>query len=495
MVKSMYAAVAGLRAHQSRLDVISNNVANVNTWGYKAQSASFKESMYQTTTSGSGGTVTDGGYGATNPAMYGYGSLVSAISANFTQGSPAPTDRAMDLFIDGPAFFMVGPIYGDGDAKNPQDCYMSRVGDFEVRNGYLVDSNGRYVYGCAMSMGSDTRKIVQYDTKQTSTNVTKTNEYTRDTNIGNVTVETTKPATVTKIGDEDPNLGTYLGTDGTNYLFSKSVSIKEDAGNYYFSYNGKTGILATSAATNPPAENAPLNNVIKISVTNVDGNLKGNVNITYTNPPKEGDIYTTKDGTKGLIESGVTVEEDGKVTLKYKEIINENISYEAADIEGMDFSAESGGYTLSETDTLKPIKIPTICQYWDEDAGEWVTENNVTLDAFSVDRNGIMHGTSTKTKKTYTLGAIALVSVLNPNGMTKSDGPYYSLTDSAGTATVVPAGSDTTGQLTSGYLEMANVDIANEFSTMITAQRGFQANSKIITVTDEMLQELVNMKR
>lgn len=484
MVKSMYAAVAGLRAHQSRLDVISNNVANVNTWGYKAQSASFKESMYQTTTSGSGGTVTDGGYGATNPAMYGYGSLVSAISANFTQGSPAPTDRAMDLFIDGPAFFMVGPIYGDGDAKNPQDCYMSRVGDFEVRNGYLVDSNGRYVYGCTMSMGSDTRKIVEYETATDTVSLASNGEYTKKTNISGVTTEQTPPTVA--VGAKDPNKGTYLGEDSDgNHYYSKSVTITNDNGVMKFSYNGKTGILGNGVTA------ADLAKVIKLSTSN-DGKITAN--ITYTNPPEVGDIYTTSDGTKGLIKT-VTRNDDGTVDLTYNEITKENISYEAADIEGMDFSAESGGYTLSETDTLKPIKIPTICQYWDEDAGEWVTENNVTLDAFSVDRNGIMHGTSTKTKKTYTLGAIALVSVLNPNGMTKSDGPYYSLTDSAGTATVVPAGSDTTGQLTSGYLEMANVDIANEFSTMITAQRGFQANSKIITVTDEMLQELVNMKR
>ena len=93
------------------------------------------------------------------------------------------------------------------------------------------------------------------------------------------------------------------------------------------------------------------------------------------------------------------------------------------------------------------------------------------------------------------LGRVALVSVQNPNGLEKTEGYYYSIGDNAGSVEAVTAGSGPAGTIRGGALEMANVDLANEFTQMITTQRGYQANSKIITVTDEMLEQLVNIKR
>lgn len=155
MVKSMYAGVAGLKAHQSKMDVISNNIANVNTWGYKSMDTSFKESIYQTMTGGSTGSTANGGIGGTNPSMVGYGAMVSTISSNFTTGTQVPTGQALDMFIAGPGFFAVGPMYGDGESTSPSNLNMSRVGDFRVINNYLVDGNGRYVYGFNMDKGGD----------------------------------------------------------------------------------------------------------------------------------------------------------------------------------------------------------------------------------------------------------------------------------------------------------------------------------------------------
>ncbi len=100
-----------------------------------------------------------------------------------------------------------------------------------------------------------------------------------------------------------------------------------------------------------------------------------------------------------------------------------------------------------------------------------------------------------RNERTIPIGQLALVSVENPNGLEKKNGYYYSVGPNAGAVEAIKPNGGPVGIIKGGFLEMANVDIANEFSNMITTQRGFQANSKIITVTDEMLQELVNMKR
>lgn len=324
MVKAMYSGVSGLRAHQSKMDVIGNNIANVSTWGYKAMSASFKESVYQTMISGSSGSTNDGGYGGVNPSMVGYGSMVSAISSNFTSGNQVYTGQGLDCYIDGTAFFAVGPIYGGGnEEKTVGELNVSRVGNFGIVNDFLVDSNGRYIYGFNMTGG------VTYEDK-------------KDAN-GKIT--------------DSPDMDGFTDTDGL---------------------------------------------------------YKMNADVT----------------------------------------------------------------------AMKPIKLPTKL-----DTGE-----ELDLTSFSIQSDGKLYGLDMNSGKTLLLGCIGLVNVQNPNGLTKADGPYYSTGGSSGTATIIQPGGKT-GKLLSNYLESANVDIANEFSEMITTQRGFQANSKIITVTDEMLEQLVNMKR
>ena len=132
---------------------------------------------------------------------------------------------------------------------------------------------------------------------------------------------------------------------------------------------------------------------------------------------------------------------------------------------------------------LSPIQIP-----YDRDGSQY------NLQSYSISDNGVITGIDTQNRP-ITLGQLALVAVENPNGMEKTNGYYFQLGDNAGGVEIVKPGAGAAGFIRSKYLEMPNVDLANEFSNMITTQRGFQANSKIITVTDEMLQELVNMKR
>ncbi len=147
MLRAMDSAVAGLRAHQNKLDVIGNNIANVNTFGFKSQSYSFKEAMYQTSTSSTGGTDTAGGV---NAAQYGYGTLMGSISTDMSSSTPTYVG-GLNASINGEGFFITYPTNDKDidpkDLKNTDFSY-TRVGQFNVdSNGYLTDANGNFVYG------------------------------------------------------------------------------------------------------------------------------------------------------------------------------------------------------------------------------------------------------------------------------------------------------------------------------------------------------------
>ena len=147
MTGSMYAAIAGLQTHMQKMNVIGNNIANANTYGFKPGVTSFSESMY---TSISNSTASGTQYGGTNASQIGYGSQVASIDLNMTGGTYAPTGINSHLYLDGNGFFMVGPKPAEenGYEPDPNNLTLKRVGNFFLDNeGYLVDSNGYCVYG------------------------------------------------------------------------------------------------------------------------------------------------------------------------------------------------------------------------------------------------------------------------------------------------------------------------------------------------------------
>ena len=161
MVRSMIAGVAGLKAHQSKLDVIGNNIANVNTWGFKSYSYNFQDAMYSNSIGSTGGSIMAGAAGGHNASQVGYGSTLSSISSEFETGAPSPSSNPMDCMIDGTGFFLVGNMV-NGSFTNVTDSglYLSRVGIFRVdNNGYLVDNQGSYVYGYALEEGTGIPEI------------------------------------------------------------------------------------------------------------------------------------------------------------------------------------------------------------------------------------------------------------------------------------------------------------------------------------------------
>ena len=161
MVRSMIAGVAGLKAHQSKLDVIGNNIANVNTWGFKSYSYNFQDAMYSNSISSTGGSIMAGAAGGHNASQVGYGSTLSSISSEFSGGAPSPSSNPMDCMIDGTGFFLVGNmVNGTFNSVTDSGLYLSRVGIFRVdNNGYLVDNQGSYVYGYALEDGTGIPEI------------------------------------------------------------------------------------------------------------------------------------------------------------------------------------------------------------------------------------------------------------------------------------------------------------------------------------------------
>ncbi len=323
MVRSMYAAIAGLKTHQSKMDVIGNNISNCNTYGYKSSRATFQEAMYTTTSHASGGTDS---FGGTNSAQVGYGCSLASIDKLFETSTPAATGKASDCMIVGQGFFLVGNKLGegikgvnpkqgaaeDGEQLDISSLKLTRVGAFDKdEDGYIVDRSGYVVYG--------------------------------------------------------------------------------------FSY-------------------------------------------------PEGTTFPLPDGA-----------------------------------------------AIDKT-KLVPMKVPEIKSDTQGNGGLNGEEGEVPKVSISIDNTGVVTA-KMPSGETFALGIIAVANVPNPGALEADVNSYYNIGNNTGVVEAFQPGDGNTGKLQTACLEMANVDIANEFAEMITTQRGFQANTRIITVTDQMLEELVNMKR
>ncbi len=323
MVRSMYAAIAGLKTHQSKMDVIGNNISNCNTYGYKSSRATFQEAMYTTTSHASGGTDS---FGGTNSAQVGYGCSLASIDKLFETSTPAATGKASDCMIVGQGFFLVGNKLGegikgvnpkqgaaeDGEQLDISSLKLTRVGAFDKdEDGYIVDRSGYVVYG--------------------------------------------------------------------------------------FSY-------------------------------------------------PEGTTFPLPDGA-----------------------------------------------AIDKT-KLVPLKVPEIKSDTQGNGGLNGEEGEVPKVSISIDNTGVVTA-KMPSGETFALGIIAVANVPNPGALEADVNSYYNIGNNTGVVEAFQPGDGNTGKLQTACLEMANVDIANEFAEMITTQRGFQANTRIITVTDQMLEELVNMKR
>ncbi|TAH63138.1 MAG: flagellar hook protein FlgE [Gottschalkiaceae bacterium] len=487
MMRSMYSGVSGLRVHQTKMDVIGNNIANVNTVGFKRGQVSFKEVFSQVVR---GASAPQGGKGGTNPQQIGLGVSFGAISTIHTKGAVQRTDNPTDLMVDGEGFFIVS------DDANFENRYYTRAGNFELdRAGNLVTPDGFKVLGYKFDEnGNWTSEIGPITINQTETVPPTT---TKNVEMrGNLDSRMGHPYKIVETTDNStsPPTNKYklvLNQDG----FHKTDTIIRDSlGNGYkvefeifkdfidaeSKFNITTGqwldeFDGVEHGTREEAENALLNGIStgawKTRIVSVKP-LNGESPIVPNNTNLFHDLEFT---TEGKLVSG------NKFTL---EITKPGVGFGKPDSNGV-------------YDGNIEFDLSKLTQYANEaDAKPHALNGNTAgnLDGFAIDATGTVIASFTNGER-KSLGQLILAKFDNAAGLQKIGNNFFIDTRNSGEPQVGRAGSSGFGDIAPGSLEMSNVDLSLEFTEMITTQRGFQANSRVITTSDEMLQELVNMKR
>ncbi|HVP38768.1 MAG TPA: flagellar hook protein FlgE [Candidatus Saccharimonadales bacterium] len=433
MLQSMFSGITGLQANQTEMDVIGNNIANINTVGFKAGRARFAEQFAQLLQAASPGT---GGLGGTNPMQVGMGTEVGSIENYFTQGTLQDTGLGTDLAIQGDGFFILG---------GGQGLQYSRAGAFSfdgqgrlvdpgtglVVQGYMADSTGAIAAGTALG---DLR----------------------------IPLDTTAPARATTSLVLHGNLNSDP-TDTNPVTSTFSV---------YDSLGQKHTLTLTFAKTMDTSGTTPVPkpNEWDVTVTSSDGTVD-------TTDDGKCHLVFKSDGTLDLGTTGGSTFDALKITGLGG----------AADL-SIDFNPSAAGAVNAFSGLTQTAGDSTAFAFSQDGY------SSGTLTRTSVDSQGHVVGAFSN-GITRNLGQVALARFANDAGLTKSGQNGWEESLNSGQAVVGQAGIGSFGTISAGALEGSNVDLAQEFTDLIVAQRGFQANARVITTGDEMLTEVVNIKR
>lgn len=425
----MYAAIGGLKTHMTNLNVIGNNVANVNTPGYKAQRMIFQESIYTTSRAGSNGTAVRGG---NTPSQIGYGSQVGSIDLNMSPGTFNPTGVGMDCMLEGDGFFLLGNKDLKFDsAEDYTKLSLTRVGDFSIdAMGYVTDGNKNVVYGFKMVQNPD----YDPDAKE---------QYVIDEKGNKINVMDKLIPSTELVPLRVPFAAT-APTEGNGGYNDATKEYAWQAGDAVYDLLGPAG---------------------------ADSTARKNYSLMDAEYDENGKLTKVPEG------AGMPMGDDGTTTGD----IVANYKGPLPDMSG---------------------KL-------------------ISLNGLQINSNGAIIGTA-ESGESVVIGYAAIGKVTAPDGVTHIGGPYYKAMEGAGEMTVGVAGGlfepgtylnnqrvtddgapgikdmldqNKENEIRNGGLESSTADVATEFSNMIVTQRGYQANTRIITVTDSMLEELVNMKR
>lgn len=463
MMRSLYAGVSGLQNHQTRMDVIGNNISNVNTYGFKRGRVSFQDMISQQINGAARPTEEVGGV---NPKEVGLGMSVASIDTIFTQGNLQTTGVSTDLAIQGNGFFVL---------KNGDETFYSRAGVFGVDSeGTLVNpANGLRVQGW-MAEDANGRQIVR--TSATPTDIVipvgqkdppKATENVRYfCNLNKNTPEI----------PENPTADQLL--EGT---WQTEINIYDTYGNAHQVQMNFSKVPGNpnqwSVSVNVDPDNAEFTQT-RIGFGTTDG-----VANTYTlNFDNTGKLLSVADS------AGNTSNPEGEIVLQ--------ASYNVADS-----NADAAGNPYRHTFSLSLGTIGSMENTITQAASKSTTKANFQdgyklgyLDNFKIDQSGTITGVYSN-GSVRTIGQVAMASFTNQGGLEKKGDNTYAESINSGMANIGESGTQGKGSMLAGTLEMSNVDLTEQLTDMIVTQRGFESNAKTIQTGDSMLETVINLKR
>lgn len=461
MIRSMFTAINALYVHQQYMDVVADNLANVNTPGFKSSYMSFKDQFAQTLRTGSGPTADLGGV---NPIQIGLGSVMGTISPVFTQGALQSTGRQLDCAIQGDGFF----VYRNGDTQ-----VYSRDGNLNLDSqGYLVNaSTGYRLQGWQADLNTNV-----LDTGGPLTGIRIPIDSAVALQTSNVTVVGNLDAQANRIAPANPPLA------GENPLGSYSVTF--GAYDSLGQVHDETLMFVRTEQPDPadPTSGTPLE--WEVHWMNPPGTLPDPQIPLYDKAAFDA-AYPTLAVTAGENPPGnlanFTFDDHGQVAYQSQTVTLNGVVGSPGtspfdvtlDLSGM--TMLSSGYTAAAS-----------------------SQNGLAgggLSGFNIsDNDGTIYGTYSNGSQRV-IGQFSLATFNNSAGLFREGNNTYMVGLNSGLPRISTPGSGDKGTIASGYVEGSNVDMSREFTGMILAQRGFQASSKIITTADQMLQELVNLKQ
>ncbi len=462
MMRSMYSGVAGLKNHQTRMDVIGNNIANVNTVGFKKSRVVFKDSLYQSIRGASSPTSSRGGI---NPMAVGLGMTMSSIDQIHNPAPTTITNKTTDMAIDGSGYF----VLSDGGSN-----YYTRAGAFDFDKlgslvstangfcvqGWMADANGNIdATGAAGNInmaGFSTTPPKATELMEFSGNLDSTLEIPQ---ISGANIDPTA-------GDQHPGTANSLIT---------SKEVYDSLGNkitVYFRFF-KSGVEAGPPAVNdwacdismnPDFENAvgydPLANFEAVDVS-AGASPTGDLNFIRAYNIEFDEQGNIADADKSQIAISIDRASAGADDLLIKVDFTELTQYNTTSTAQ---AAYQDGYSMGN------------------------------LSTYSIGIDGTIQGVYDN-GQVMNIARVGLANFQNPAGLIQAGSNLFQESNNSGDCVIGAPGDAGMGAIIPGSLEMSNVDLSEEFTDMIVTQRGFQANSRLITTSDEMLQELVNLKR